>query len=37
MIVRFDFKGWTHKMGEFAEKKFLHFMGGYGILKVVVE
>lgn len=37
MIVRFDFKGWTHKMGEFAEKKFLHFMGAYGILKSVVE
>ena len=24
-------------MGEFTEKKFLHFMVGYGILKIVVE
>lgn len=24
-------------MGDFTEKKFLHFMGGYGILRDVVE
>jgi len=24
-------------MGDFTEKKSLHFMGGYGILKDVVE
>ena len=37
MGVRLISAGQERKMGDFTEKKFLHFMGGYGILRGVVE
>lgn len=37
MIVRLFSPNYSRKMGKITEKKFLQFIGGYGILKNVVE